>query len=389
MELKTTSNDSTRPVVITPINLTITDTSFLITSSLNVSSGWNLISIPIDALEKRKDQLFPTSTSYAYGYLNNYIIKDTLENGFGYWLKFNSNQEVQILGSSVNQVSVPLRAGWNLIGSLNGSIPINALTTNPPNIISGYIYGYGPNYYIASSIEKGKGYWVKSLANGTLTMNLSYSKSNFVEVNPIDEKWTTLEFSNGMNSARIFIGSDNNFELPPIPPAGVFDVRFNNNSMVSDLQAENIVSINSNIYPVYLTLKNSHGKSYLVTDLINKKILYQTIREGEIVKIDNPMIEKISISEISSKDYSYELMQNYPNPFNPKTIIRFCVPEKSQVTLSIYNSLGEKLFDLSNQVFEPGIHQVEFDGSKLSSGIYFYKMTAGNFTQIRKLILVK
>jgi hypothetical protein len=82
-------------------------------------------------------------------------------------------------------------------------------------------------------------------------------------------------------------------------------------------------------------------------------------------------------------------MQNYPNPFNPKTIIRFSVPEKSQVTLSIYNSLGEKLFDLSNQVFEPGIHQVEFDGSKLSSGIYFYKMTAGNFTQIRKLILVK
>ncbi len=392
MELRISSNDSTRPVVITPINLTITDTSFLVTSTFNVSSGWNLISIPIETLVKTKNGLFPNSSSFAYGYINNYVIRDTLEPGYGYWLKFDNGQEVQLSGSSINQISVPLRSGWNLIGSLNGSIPVNSLSTSPPGIITGYIYGYGPNYFIATHLEKGRGYWVKSNANGTLNLNLNFSKlATIGESNPIDKGWTILEFSDGSNTANLYLGDIKEksiYELPPTPPLGSFDVRFSNNLMVSDLKDNDIINITSGNSPIYLTVKNANGKTFLLTDLINGKLIYQTMKEGDVIKIDNPLIDKIKISEVT-QTYSYELMQNYPNPFNPKTVIRFSVPEKSKVNLNIYNSLGEKILELVNKEFEAGIHQVEFDGSQLSSGIYFYKITAGRFTQIKKLMLVK
>jgi len=392
MELKISSNDSTKPQIIVPVNLTVTDTNLFITSSFSVMSGWNLISLPIQTLKQRKDELFPGSTSYAYSYNNGYIIKDSLFNGYGYWLKFPSNQTINLTGTQNSNVTIPIRTGWNLIGSLNGSIPVNSLITNPPGIIAGYVYGYGPSYYIASNIEKGKAYWVKSSANGTLTLNLNYTKSLPVNsVNPIDMNWTILEFSNGSDFTNLYLGEatdKSKYELPPVPPTGTFDIRFEDNTLIGDLKNQNIVSIQSS-YPVYFTLKNANGKKYLITDLINEKILNVTIGENETVKIDNPLIEKIRIQEILKQDFQYELMQNYPNPFNPKTLIRFSIPEKQFVTLSIYNSLGQKISDLLNKEMEPGIHQIEFDGTKFSSGVYYYKLMAGSFNQIKKFILIK
>jgi hypothetical protein len=90
---------------------------------------------------------------------------------------------------------------------------------------------------------------------------------------------------------------------------------------------------------------------------------------------------------------NYEMSQNYPNPFNPSTTIRFSVSESSFINLSIYNTLGEKIEELVNEVKEPGVHTVEFNAEsftgKLSSGTYIYRLQANDFTQIKKMILVK
>ncbi len=392
MEMNIAHNDSAKSNVIVPINLTITDTTYVVTSTFNVNSGWNLISLPIQTLQVRKDELFPTSNSFAYGYTTNYVIKDTLQPGFGYWLKFPSGQNIQLNGNALSSVSVPLRNGWNLFGSLNGSIPVSALTTNPPGIISGYIYGYTNNYFVANTIEKGKGYWVKATANGTLTLSLTAAKQTSIEPMKFeDPDWAILEISNNISSTRLYIGKNKNqfdFELPPLPPTGQFDVRFNNNSLISDLSDVNLISISSTDYPLSITLKNSKGISYLITDAINQKIYYKILSEGETITLDNPMVDKLLLKKLNNK-LTYDLMQNYPNPFNPKTLIQFSIPEKVMVNLSIYNSLGEKVAELVNNVLEAGIHKVEFDGSNFSSGIYFYRLTAGNFSQNKKLTLIK
>lgn len=89
------------------------------------------------------------------------------------------------------------------------------------------------------------------------------------------------------------------------------------------------------------------------------------------------------------KPDKFELSQNYPNPFNPMTTIKFGLPENSQVTLTIYSTLGEKVSELINTTLEAGYHKVEFDASHLPSGIYLYKINAGNYVETRKMMLIK
>jgi hypothetical protein len=85
----------------------------------------------------------------------------------------------------------------------------------------------------------------------------------------------------------------------------------------------------------------------------------------------------------------YSLSQNYPNPFNPSTSIIFELPKSSEVTLRVYDMLGSEVSVLVNERREAGVYEVKFDGSGLSSGVYFYRIVAGSFVQTRKLLLLR
>jgi type IX secretion system substrate protein len=96
------------------------------------------------------------------------------------------------------------------------------------------------------------------------------------------------------------------------------------------------------------------------------------------------------ISEIEeSLPRKFELYQNYPNPFNPSTKIIYSIPRASYVKIEIYNSLGEKTNTLVNDYKNAGEHSIEFNGEGLSSGIYFYKLSAGKYYETRKMLLLK
>jgi len=102
-----------------------------------------------------------------------------------------------------------------------------------------------------------------------------------------------------------------------------------------------------------------------------------------------------SVDEIDSKiPDNYELSQNYPNPFNPSTTINFALKVTSQVSINIYNSLGQKITTLFNGTYSAGYKSIQFDASNLSSGIYFYRIMANGidgskFLQTKKMILMK
>ncbi len=85
----------------------------------------------------------------------------------------------------------------------------------------------------------------------------------------------------------------------------------------------------------------------------------------------------------------YSLDQNFPNPFNPSTVIRYQVPKSGEVTLKVYDILGKEVSTLINQNQDAGYYNVQFDASDLSSGVYFYTLTAGEFTSTKKMTLVK
>ena len=98
-----------------------------------------------------------------------------------------------------------------------------------------------------------------------------------------------------------------------------------------------------------------------------------------------------SITSVTSPDIpaQYALMQNYPNPFNPATRIRYDLPWGSHVSLTVLNTVGQTVAILVNGTQEAGYHEIQFDAGRLPSGLYFYKIKAGDFVQVRKLLLLK
>jgi len=85
----------------------------------------------------------------------------------------------------------------------------------------------------------------------------------------------------------------------------------------------------------------------------------------------------------------FKLGQNYPNPFNPTTIINFSIPKTSLVTIKVYDVLGNEVATLVDEEKVQGVYSVTFDASHLSSGVYFYKINSGNYSEVKKMVFIK
>jgi len=93
--------------------------------------------------------------------------------------------------------------------------------------------------------------------------------------------------------------------------------------------------------------------------------------------------------ELSTIPDVFYLHQNYPNPFNPITTIKYSIPKSSEVSLIVYNLIGQEVIRLVKDNQQQGNHQVKWDASNVASGIYIYRLQAGDFIQTRKMVLLK
>jgi hypothetical protein len=104
------------------------------------------------------------------------------------------------------------------------------------------------------------------------------------------------------------------------------------------------------------------------------------------VAYENPVSVKTESGVIPSE---YSLIQNYPNPFNPVTNIMFTIPKPGLTKLEIFNIAGQRIETLADEYLMPGNYKTVFDGSKLSSGIYFCRLSVNNFTSSKRMVLIK
>ena len=132
--------------------------------------------------------------------------------------------------------------------------------------------------------------------------------------------------------------------------------------------------------------ENGIGANHTV-ELFANAYFVETLDTFGIMGAKDVVTDVQDITQTIPTDYSIE--QNFPNPFNPSTKINFSIPNEGIVTLNVYNSLGQQVATLVNESKPAGTYQVDFDGANISSGIYFYKITSGNFTQTKKMILMK
>lgn len=113
------------------------------------------------------------------------------------------------------------------------------------------------------------------------------------------------------------------------------------------------------------------------------------VLRADAIKVQYGVPKTVSTKPPDQLPVSFSLSQNYPNPFNPTTQIRYTVPRKVNVSLKIYNVLGELVSTLTNEIHNPGTYQVIFDGSNLASGVYFYRLEGQHFRQTKSFTLIK
>lgn len=259
-----------------------------------VRKRWNIVSVPSVVDDFSKSALYPSSVSEAYGFEDAYVPAPTMENGPGYWLKFDDPEVVFLYGTPLMTDTFNVSEGWNMVGSVSEEIPVSNITSIPPGIVTSQFFGYTTKYEVSSAIVPARGYWVKAEQGGQLVLSTSASlhPGNRIKIVPTDE-------------------------LPPAPP---------------------------------------------------------------------------DESAAESKDpvpAAFALYPNYPNPFNPETAIRYDLPGGYDVTLSVYNTIGERVAFLSEGFRGPGSHIIRWDASGLPTGVYFYQLRAGPYTDIRKMVLMR
>ena len=111
------------------------------------------------------------------------------------------------------------------------------------------------------------------------------------------------------------------------------------------------------------------------------------LRDGAY-RSSNPIIDTVQ-AQTHSEVRSFSLLPNFPNPFNPETSIRYEIAESRSVRLVIYDILGREVGVPVNERKAPGIYEARFNASGVASGVYFYRLTAGNFVQTRKMVVLK
>ena len=121
----------------------------------------------------------------------------------------------------------------------------------------------------------------------------------------------------------------------------------------------------------------SCGESILTGCVIDGTVYGDTLFITDIINTKNILPE------------SYSLSQNYPNPFNPETKILFSIPKPGLTRLAVYNVLGEEILKLVDEFKPAGEYEIKFNGEKYSSGVYFYKLTSGDFSETKKMVLIK
>jgi hypothetical protein len=131
----------------------------------------------------------------------------------------------------------------------------------------------------------------------------------------------------------------------------------------------------------YIGVAAYAGKAYPIwtrMDNVNLSVWVALVQDATGSAVD----EERRILDVFSMD------QNYPNPFNPSTTIRYALPYRSHVALTVFNTLGQKVAELINADIDAGYHEIHFNASNLASGVYFYRIQAGSFVETKRVLLL-
>jgi hypothetical protein len=286
-----------------------------------------------------------------------------------------------------------------MIGSFEFDAPTALITTTPPGILTSAFFGFQGAYVSATTLANGKGYWVKASAGGVLHLASGGLKVAEVEgsehpgIQGVQIRISDSRLSSFVLNLTDAEEVDGRYELPPVPPADLFDVRFSSQQYVERLDsADHLIMISSAEYPVTIAASNLQGLTLRIRDGAGGGFPDAILKEGgSVVITPHVSILRVKVDGYVMADMpdEFNLSQNYPNPFNPRTVISCQWPVVSHVKLVVYDVLGRVVGVLIDGVREPGRYEIPFDATNLASGVYVYRINAGEYVETRRMIVVR
>ncbi|MBL7047117.1 MAG: T9SS type A sorting domain-containing protein, partial [Candidatus Marinimicrobia bacterium] len=407
--INVSSNDPDESMVTVPVSFIVG--LMEVTQVIGHFENWNMIGLPLEVEDSYYLSLFPDAiegTLYYFG--DGYVQEegDSLRAGIGYWLRFIEAGFDSIIGQSFDEVSIDLSEGWNLISGISTPVPVINIDDPSGIIIPNTCYLFNEGYVPASTIDPGKGYWIRASGEGEITIQVGARAARTTTFVDHLKGANTLEFSNSFGKSNLLYFGVTvpekerlSYSLPPVPPSG-FDVRFRSGLRFAEESGDIEVMNNSESLTISYTVTMEAGdymEWVLISESDEEPVQSGPVRSGYVldgngeIVVEAP-VERFTLTKRAIVPEEFALYQNYPNPFNPVTTIRYELPEESHVSIVVYDIMGRQVKELVSGELVSGYHTAIWDatdsfGKPVGAGIYLYQIKAGDFTQTRKMILLK
>ena len=392
-----------------------------LTLEQELSGGWQLVGLPRDVFVSEYLELYPGAiqTPLAWNAANGVYEGDFfLDVGKGYWVILDAAETAVVQGDPIDSLTIDLENGWNLISGISDDIAFNQIA-DPDSILTNQLITFDPLsgvYANSDTVVAGVGYWLLTTGSGQITLKSGVApKQPILASRPIKSDLTRQPFlkisDNKGRSQTLYldveladIADRTAYALPPLPPEGVFDVRFEDHSSISD-KLNATIEIQGRDFPLTVTagnLSEAAADLYVIDQFAGgKRLASYDIDKQRTISLHNIATDRLMLRKGSGNPESDDLLplnfhvaQNYPNPFNPTTTIRYQLPHEAEVRVTIYSLLGQKVRTLIAERRDAGTHHVVWDakndnGIMVSSGIYYYEVIIGERRFWRKMVLLK
>ena len=370
--------------------------NFILVSILN---DWNLVGLPLIVEDAEYSTIFPDAIpGTLYGFSDTYFQAQELVEGTGYWLRFENSDNAAVFGENISDLTIDLNADWNLISGISDTVELSQFDDPENIIIPGTLFGFNGSYQQASSLIPGSGYWIRASNSGTVSISTNSAKMGIHDFNDRTKNANEI-IINGQNlyfGISIPPSEELSYTLPPQPPSGAFDARFdgdkyivNNRGIIEIMNPSELLSISYNIVKM---------DEEWILKIPESDIEYLLTGKGHINLESN--IEMLILEKVQNglTPESFQVVKVFPNPFNPVTNINFSLPnsELSEqfVTINIYDITGKIVKEIHNGKMKKDDYKIQWDGTNnfgthVSAGVYLLTVNTNKFNYNKKLLFLK
>ncbi len=361
--------------------------------SYSLSPGWSMVSLPVLVRDPRGVALFPSLRSL-FGFDTQYEPASTMFPGTGYWVNLGQSETPTATGRAYPSASLvrSLPARWSMVGPGHVTLDVAALKTAFPAIVS--VYAYSGGYHLATTLQPGKGYWINMAYPAAVDLSGSVGTpqkpvATDAGTTPQPTFWAagggqTQALDLGVAQAQVL-------ELPPVPPAGVFDVRAD---VRPGTQAWQIPDV-AGSYALHLQGGVEHLEWDLPADnpwelTVDGQTL-PLVGRGQVAVGDGATV---TVTRTVALPQATVLLGPSPNPFNPTTTLRYALATAADVRLCVYAANGQRIRELVAGRQEAGHYSLSWDGrdatgATVGAGVYLCELRAGSYRAVQRMALIK